>query len=225
MHELLLSISGMNKAKRLKRLQTLMGRLEAGKDVARRDLQLVLTADEWNRYEAEVEQRRDLKAMLIEVPAKLLPYIACLKRADFLHMRAESMVADGDPRVSRGLYHQAESSYETAIEILEEALGGQSDLVMWLDRDFSLTPEKVPSPDPLAVPRLKMSKSGNREPDGGIDWLTGQRRSLKLAALKSSLGSLQAADGEVASQANPQITKSPLKVLVKQKLDATGWKL
>jgi hypothetical protein len=225
MHEILLSISGMNKAKRLKRLQTLIGWLEAGKDVARRDLQLVLTADEWAMYEADVEQHRDLKAKLIEVPAKLQPYIACLKRADFLHMRAESMVADGDPRVRRGLYHQAESAYEAAIEVLEEALGKEPDLVMWLDREISLTPEKAPTLDPLAVPRLKISKSGNREPDGGIEGLTGVRRSLKVAALKSSLESLQAADGQVGSPANQTVKNSPLKVAAKKNIDVTGWKV
>lgn len=208
MHEFLLSISGMNKAKRQKRLQTLIGWLEAGKDVARRDLQLVLAADEWAMYEAEVEQHRDMKAKLIEVPAKLQPYIACLKRADFLYMRAESMVADGDPRIRRGLYRQAESAYEAAIGVLEEALGKQPELVMWLDREFSLTPENAPTPDPLAVPRLKMSKSGNREFDGGIEGLTGKRRSLKLSALKSSLQSLQQIDAsEFDSQFKLPATK------------------
>jgi hypothetical protein len=225
MHEYLLSIFDMNKTKRLQRLQTLIGWLEAGKDVARRDLQLVLTADEWAIYEAEVEQHRDLKAKLIEVPAKLQPYIACLKRADFLYMRAESMIADSDPRIRQGLYRQAESAYEAAVEVLAEALGKQSDLVMWLDREFSLAPEKAPTLDPLAVPRLKMSKSGNREPDGGIEGLTGVRRSLKLAALKSSLENLQAPDDKVGSRANPPGTNSPQKATAKKNVDVTGWKV
>ncbi|CAG4884185.1 conserved protein of unknown function [Georgfuchsia toluolica] len=215
----------MNKSKRLRRLQTLIGWLETGKDVARRDLQLVLTADEWDRYEAEVEQRRDLKAQLVEVPATLRPYIARLKRADFLYVRAESMVVDGDPRVRQGLYHQSESAYEAALVVLTEALGNQPDLVMWLDREFSLSPEKAPTPDPLAVPRLKMSKSGNRDPDGGVEWLTGVRRSLKLAALKSSFENVQVADGRVGGQIRSIAKNSPNKSAIQKKIDVTSWKV
>jgi hypothetical protein len=207
----------MNDEKRKRRLATLIARLEAGNDVARRELQLAVTPKEWEIYENSVQDRRDMKEMLSVTPDGLKPYLACLKRADLLYSRAESMVANGDPRVRRGLYHQSESAYEAAIEVLAEALSKQSDLVMWLDREFSLTPENAPTPDPLAVPRLKKSKSGSREPDGGIEGLTGKRRSLKLSALKSSLESLlQVGTSEFDSQ---------FKLPAKKKMDFSGIKV
>lgn len=211
----------MNDEKRKHRLVTLIARIEAGSDVARRELQLALMPEEWEMYENDVQARRDVKEMLSVTPDRLKPYLAHLKRADFFYSRAESMVANGDPQVRQGLYHQAESAYETAIEILAEALRKQSDLVMWLDRSFSTEFGSDLSLDPSGVPRLKNSHSGhrncgNKDIGNGVEPLSGNRRLLKFVALKSSLDSLQ----------QPRMSEpdSQFKLPVTKKLDFSGIK-
>lgn len=212
----------MNDEKRKRRLATLIARLEAGNDVARRELQPALMPEEWERYENSVHVRRDMKEMLSVTPDRLKPYLAHLKRADFLYSRAESMVANGNPQVRQGLYHQAESAYETAIEVLAEELSKQSDLAMWLDRSFSTEFGSDLSLDPSGVPRLKNSHSGhrncgNKEIGNGVEAFSGLRRSLKLSALKSSLDSLQ----------QPRMSEpdSQFKLPVTKKLDFSGIKV
>ncbi len=175
----------MNNAKRIKRLQTLIERVKGGEDVARRDLKLALTADEWKDYEALVEQNRFKKELFLEVPADLKKYARLLKKGDFPHSRAEAMARNGNPYVRRRLFEQSEAEYGKALEFLGEALQISPDLVMWLDREFSLTPEKYCSPDPTSVPRLITSVSGYREK--GLESLVGKRRMIKLDALQSSL--------------------------------------
>lgn len=212
----------MNDENRKHRLSTLIARLEAGSDVARRELQLALTPEEWEMYENSVQVRRDMKEMLSVTPSGLKLYLTRLKQADFLYSRAESMVADGDPRVRRGLYNQAESAYELAIEVLSEALSKQSDLRMWLDRGVSIDVEADCSLEPGGVPRLQNSHSGhrncgNKDVGNGVESLSGIRRSLKLAALKSSLDSLQ--------QPRMPEPDSQFKLPATKKLDFGGFKV
>lgn len=175
----------MSNTKRIKRLQTLIERINDGEDVARRDLKLALTADEWKDYEASVEQSRSMKKFILEVPAELKKYAQLLKKADFLHDRAEAMARNGNPNVRKRLFEQSEAEYGKAFEFLGEALRISPEIVMWLDREFSLTPEKNCSPVPASVPRLITSVSGYREK--GCKSFVKNGRSLKFDALQSSL--------------------------------------
>ena len=182
----------MNDAKRTKRLQALIESMNAGNDVARRDLKLALTTDEWNRYEASVQEQREFVAMLSDVPDLLQDYVLALKRADFLYARAEGMHPRGNAQSRTSLYHQADHAYERALERLSEILAKDPNLRMWLDRDHNDGISACSKMSP-GVPRLLTSKSLNRGCDENSFWrwrdpsLSVDKRQLKLAALQSSL--------------------------------------
>lgn len=193
----------MNIIKRIKRLQNLIKRMNDGEDVALRDLKLALTTDERKDYEASVEQCRDLKKMLTEVPSELKKYAQLLKKAELLHNRAEAMAKSGNPRTRKRLFDQSEETYEKALEFLGEALQISPALSMLLDREFVQTPEKFCSPDPASVPRLVTSTSFYRERN--LESLVGKRRSLKLDALQSSKESCQAGNEQSVSTENQPV--------------------
>lgn len=197
----------MNNAKRIKRLQTLIERINGGEDIARRDLKLVLTADEWKDYEASVEQSRSMKEFIFEVPAELKKYAQLLKKADFSHSKAEAMARNGKLHIRKHLFEQSEAEYGKAFEFLGEALRISPEIVAWLDREFSLTPEKNCSPVPASAPRLMTSVSGYREK--GLKSFVKKGRSLKFDALQSSLELCQTGN-EQPTRIESQTIKSVL---------------
>ena len=78
-------------ARRLKRLQKLLTRMNEGADIARRHLQNALTEQEWDEFEQANGYLRDEEEMLNDSrPDELDSYLELLKKADFYYSRAES---------------------------------------------------------------------------------------------------------------------------------------
>lgn len=155
---------------REKRLRRLLDRLNAGKDVARRDLENALTADEWAEYESFAAQE-DAAKENSKRPSAFDRYVAMLKRADFYNNRAlVTPTTKRTVRDSRGrtgalrLQQKAESGYEAAIIHLEELLNSvdieeRLELLSWLDREVDFGAGSTIGADAALVPRLKNSKS------------------------------------------------------------------
>jgi len=187
----------MKLEKRASRLRELIKTLESGKDVARRDIQLVLTEQEWEAFNSEVLNVRELARSLAEVPARLKRYTDILKRADFNYNRAEGMQSSANAKTRKRFYQEAESLFEKAIEYLDESIQTQPDLIMWLDRNFDTRPQFSPQPDPHSVPRLIGSKSFRKSENATS--LRQNRRQLKLHALRNSLENIKTS-GEKKAQ-------------------------
>jgi len=204
----------MNIAKRTKRLQELIEKIKAGNDVARRDLKLALTPDEWNAYEASVEEQKNFNEMLLQTPDPLKKYNELLKIADFSYNRAEAMSRKGDPQIRTEMYHRAESGYEAAIQFLTDALQAQPDLQTWLDRNITVDSDNSCSSDRTSVPRLITSTSHHR--DSGAVSLTVDKRLIKLSALQQGLehcknGTVMKTDNEIQPEYIVQPLSNPMK--------------
>lgn len=213
----------MNDEKRTKRLQALIAQLKAGKDVARRDVQLALLPDEWEQFEADIENQQSLKTMLAKTPPELKRYLAALRRADLLEARAEAMVSSDNARTRASLYRQAESAYEKALEALAEILGLQPDLRMWLDRDLLTGFRNATSCSQLSVPRLLSSTSSHKA--HGLP--TVPRRQIKLDVLKDSLKRLQqkAPPQSTNTENSPASAQPKFATNGKKTINTQGWKI
>jgi hypothetical protein len=155
-------------AGRLARLNVLRLRMDAGNDVARRDLKNALTVDEWARYEQSDSFIRS--GHLGARPSVLDTYIEMLRKADFYHSRAESTLVTDRSRLDHHsrpgrhrLHTDAETAYEKAVEYLAEQLNvnthNRALIEMWLDRPVDMTPGYEPSLDPISMPRVRGSRS------------------------------------------------------------------
>lgn len=186
---------------RKKRLERQLQRIDSGKDVARRDLETALTADEWTTYEAMDEQETALKT-LDERPAEFARYIEMLKLADFYHTRAlvtkttKRSRRDSQGRTGVGrLFDKGESWYEDALIHLEEIVLGadaakRAELLSWLDRDVEFVAGSALGADCVNIPRVRGSKSKHAQAPTATHNIFEMRRLNKRRVLQQALDSL-----------------------------------
>jgi hypothetical protein len=167
------------KTSRKSLIQTYIETLENERDVPLNTMKSALTPTEW----------RGFRATLKIMPPRPIDrksaqdfgdYNRRLRTADLLYGRAEGTRV----RKRKTLHHAAEQAYERALESLQELLGDQPGLQIFLDRAVSFDMDDAPSPDPDGVPRVVSSKSIyarhnlNREED---------MRHLMIETLRASL--------------------------------------
>jgi len=121
------------KTKHLKRLKELLARLKKGEDITRRDLEKVLTEEQWQDFENANEYLKVDYTQVLERPQELNMYLDKLKQGDFYHARAESTPVTARSRIDHRnrsgrlrLYHQAEACYENAVMYLCGILEGDA---------------------------------------------------------------------------------------------------
>ena len=196
-------LSPTEKKQRLKRLKELLARLKRGNDITRRDLEKVLTEEQWNDYEQANQYLSVDYSKSIERPQELDVYLEKIKQADFYHARASSTPTtersriDGRNRSGRlRLYHQAEACYEDAVMYLCGILDGHNrqlanKLRMYLDRDVDTSTDNQPGADPQSVPRIKGSRSIHSESNKGANKFE-LKRKYKRDAIESAIVVLNA---------------------------------
>lgn len=136
-------------------------RLEAGLHVQNRMLQTWLKAEEYATISAEWALEQNYRQAVFDKPQVVKNYEALLKRADFMHNKADALSLNG--KKSKPSFHLAESAYERALEYLEEQFGVDGTLQAWFDRplDFGLGSLLDTAPD--SMPRCVTSRSINRQ--------------------------------------------------------------
>lgn len=186
---------------RKKRLERLIQRMDAGGDVARRDLETALTEGEWVAFE-EIAKHEKTGKFFEKRPREFDRYIDILKKADFFSTRAlttqttkRTKYDDLGRNGSARLNAKAESLYEDALIALEELLLGSeahlaAELRSWLDRDVSFEASSTIYADPLSVPRVMGSKSSRAQAHLDKVNLFELRRDNKKTALKTALDNL-----------------------------------
>lgn len=178
-----------------KRIEVLIERLELGDDIQNRDLKSVLTANEFEMYEADWKQSQEFHHG--KIFEKCSRYDELLSKGDFFYNRAESRRF----KKSKELHDTAQSFYEKALEALREEIGVNPIYSASYDRsvdDASLSQS--------GMPRHKSSKSINNEARSNerLD-----KRQFKLKHLKSSLEDFERRGAETTDKdlGNDEIKK------------------
>lgn len=191
----------MNFNLKVKRISTLIERLENHETVTNRSLARVLTAEQIKALEDEwIEERASRKVVK---PKAILRYESLVKTAVFLNGRMEKMCHLKSPHYKiKAMAHKADSAFEQAIEFITEAIQNDNQLRAWIDRDLS---EATCSP--IGIPRVIGSTSFECQNKSKYPFLALTKRHLKLGALNSALDELQA---------SPLVSEEKVDVFIKR---------
>jgi hypothetical protein len=196
-------LSPTEKKRRLNRLKELLARLKRGNDITRRDLEKVLTEEQWNEYEQSNQYLSVDLSKGTERPQELDVYLDKIRQADFFHNRSTSTPTTERSRIDHRnrsgrmrLYYQAEACYEDAVMYLCGVLDGHNqqlanEVRMYLDRDVDTSTGNQPGADPQSVPRIKGSRSIHSESNKGANKFE-LKRKYKRDAIESAIAVLKA---------------------------------
>lgn len=172
-------------ATRLKKLLGLLARLKRGETVQNRQLRTWLGEEGYRHYEDLWSNMAGIRETLTSKPDNLVEYEGLLKKAIMLHNRAEAASHRGD-RSARRLHEKAEAAFERALLRLEEMVGQNLSLQMWLDRKCDFTTSGDLSRDPIGVPRVITSRSLDNQ-SGGVRAQVNSKRECKIEAVEMEI--------------------------------------
>lgn len=184
----------MKEEQRKTRLAKLIDRLNAGKDVANRDLRNMLTTAEYEQYVEQCKSTKEFADWRNDKPEAVSEYEALLKIGTLLHSRAEGYTHrdakdSNGKRAAPAMYNRAEAAFERALERLQELAEFDPQLQDWFDRRLDFTVNGNLAPNPASMPRARTSASTENQ-------LRGRRRELqhkretKRQALQDALNAL-----------------------------------
>jgi len=171
-------------AKRLSKLEAIVGKLRRGENVQNRQLQTWLSEEEYEQLECEWKEQLELRNELKDKPSDLKRYEEKLKQATFYYNRAEGYSSKGKHSTAKKFYDKSESLCEDALEILQEILHSDSTLRVWFDRDISFEVGGDLSADIVSLPRLVTSRSHEKLSD---DSRLTSKQSVKLAVVERAI--------------------------------------
>jgi tetratricopeptide (TPR) repeat protein len=166
--------------KRLENLQRLIKRLEQGEHIQNRTIKTHLTEEQYNNMLKAWEEQQSIRKDLKEKPEAIKNYENLLRKAQFVHNKAESKRFKG-----KGLHYEAEAKYERALEHIQEQIGLDPELLIWLDRN----PFDDVSLDPIGIPRVITSKSLDRVRVENITKMS--KAEVKIKALQQAIVDLE----------------------------------
>lgn len=135
--------------KAIKRIKTLIERLENGRYVTRRSLLRVLGEEGVERIEREWVL--ELKTRTYK-PKEIVEYSSRVRKGLIYYALGEKHSLKGEGYKARHSMNKAESILEDAIEYLRDVVSSDGNLTMWIDRDVSVgadiecCPEGIPRP-------------------------------------------------------------------------------
>ncbi len=183
----------MNDARRKIRLSELIERINAGTDVAARDMKLVLLDEQYSAFQSEWASQLEQRSYLRDKPAVVVEYEERLKAAQFAYSRAEGYSGSTKRKPVKGrdglfthqrFYRKAESLFGGLMEYLTEQLEIDPSLQIWFDRQVE---DFYVGLSPDAMPRVVTSRSTDRTGAAGIAGTLVSKRNLKLDFLVMAL--------------------------------------
>lgn len=193
--------------KRAKKLQEMILDLENDQHVQNRKLQTWLSKDEFARIDQEWQQEQAHREIYKDKPEEVRKYEAIVAEADFYFNRSEHYSLNGNHKSAHSLSDLAESTYERALEYLEEIIGLYPELRIWFDRETMETKDNHLGLDADSVPRTVTSRSIYSK--SGVN--TRAIRDVKLGVLRDVLRSLQY---ESADKSNVPTSNARLRTLL-----------
>ena len=170
---------------RLTKLHGLLARLKRGENVQNRQLQTWLGEEGYKVFEDLWSSMVDFRNTLTSKPSDLVEYEALLKKAIMLYNRAE-VASQRRDRSARRLHEKAQAAFERALLMLEEAIGQDPSLQMWLDRHCDFTANGDLSLDPIGMPRVITSRSLDNQ-SGGVSAKLKSKRECKIEAVEREI--------------------------------------
>jgi hypothetical protein len=194
-------LAKFSEAKKKERIQFLIDRLNSGFDVQARDLNTVLTSDQWDSYQVEWRKQKDYRSE--EKPWDVQKYEKMLTKALLAYGRwnAYCQKSSAKEEVKRRLESKHLADFERAAEFLQECYEGNHGLVIWFDR--GLDPKSY-SIDPVGMPRVINSRSVMNQSSTPAHVMT--KRQLKLETLKTALADISQPADAVSRADTPEMS-------------------
>jgi len=180
----------MNINQKIKRIHTLIERLEIGETVSNRSLSRVLSEEQMEALMSDwIDEKASRKVIK---PKAIVKYESLVKSAIFLYGRGDRMCFTKSPaHKTKVMFHKADHAFEQAIEFITEAIQNDGSLRPWLDRDI-----KDARCDPIGIPRVIGSSSFECQNKAKVPFLTFTKRQLKIQALENALQKLESGSAE-----------------------------
>ena len=170
---------------KIARIKDLISRLESNGTVSTRALSRVLTEKQMATLEEEWEEEKSSRK--VQKPFAIKKYEALIKNAILLYRRAERMCFEKVPAHKiKAMFNKADNAFELALEHLNEAIGSDGSLRLWIDRDL-----KNASCDPIGIPRVIGSTSFECQSKQKVPFPVLTKRQLKTYALEQALEALE----------------------------------
>lgn len=177
----------MNTDKKIKRIQTLLERLNSEAQVPTRELEIVLAPAEIMELHTSWAEEKAMGE--VQKPPEIVRYSELLKTACMYYGKMEhySSGRKKNLSLSKKFSDKADSAFEKAIEYIRDMVSTDRELAIWLDRDVF----KVAGYSPAGIPRVIGSKNfeclnKNKNPYRFIT-----KRQLKITFLEKKLEELQ----------------------------------
>lgn len=178
-------------SKRLKKLREIRARLAAGEEVANRQLKTWLGEyfDDVARGWAE---EHELRLSPADKPDAILEYERRLKRANFQYAKAESASSKGRKSAQK-LFNDTDTAYEHALEYIQEQVGVDPSLELWLDRTTDNSFGTVGTGINFhSMPRVKTSRSMENQSVASVTGYVRTKRDIKIEVVDRAIEALNA---------------------------------
>ena len=169
---------------RLEKLHGLLARLRRGQSVQNRQLRTWLGEQGYKVFEDIWSNAVDQRNMLTAKPGELIEYEELLKKGIMLYNRGEAASLKGQASARR-LHAKAQAAFEKALLRLEEMMGQDPSLQIWLDRHCDFTDQGTLSLDPIGMPRVITSRSPDNQRSVGS--MLRSKRDCKIEAIETEI--------------------------------------
>ena len=173
--------------RRLSKLEAITEKLRRCENVQNRQLQMWLSADEYEQIAAEWDTQKLFREELKDKPSELKCYEDKLKEAIMMRNRSDAYHRKGKKAAAYKLDSKCESLCEDALEILKEIVAADASLQVWFDRDISFEVGGDLSADIVSLPRLVTSRSNEKLRD---DSRITSKQSVKLSVVERAICSI-----------------------------------
>jgi hypothetical protein len=181
------------------KLEKLLTKLDSGKVVSLRDIELNLGLEGLNRYNSlwteELERRKyfDVKPKLIK------DYDDLIKKADFANNKLQPNTKHPKPT----------KLYESAVELHSQIVNADKTLGQWFDREFSEV-----TADVEGIARLVTSRSELKRTSGSAEVIS--KEAIKRIVLTDALNKIEAEEQMFSDSDEGKKLKSKLADLLKK---------
>lgn len=176
--------------KRLAVLEEIASQLRANKHVQNRRLKTWLLPDEFASLSTAWSDEQQLRLNPADKPSVVVEYERRLKRANFVHAKAESASSKSRRNASK-LSADADVAYGSALEYLIEHSADDPSLQLWFDRPLDWSTDGALSTDYVGMPRVITSRSRENQSDGSIAGSKQSKRDVKLAVVLKAIDLLK----------------------------------